>query len=77
MITLRKIVRWLLFLVSGLLILSGFGITQYQTVNKLTLGFLDKAQFFQMHIFLAIPFLILLLLHIALSSKIFRRGVAK
>lgn len=77
MIILRKIVRWLLFLVSGLLILSGYGITQSQTVSKLTLGFLDKAQAFQLHIFLAVPFIILLLLHIVLSSKILRRRAVK
>ncbi len=68
----RKIVRWLLFLVSGLLILSGYGIVKYRIVTELTLGYLDKAQSFRLHEQLALPFIILLLLHVLLPAKLFR-----
>ena len=73
MINFRRFVRRMLFLVSGLVILSGYGITHYQVVEKLTLGYLDKAGSFQLHGFLAEPFIFLLLLHIALTSKFIRR----
>lgn len=73
MASFRKIVRWLLLLVSGLLILSGYGIVKYQIVTQLTLGYLDKAEAFRLHGQLSIPFIILLLLHVLLSSRFFRR----
>ncbi|TAK95365.1 hypothetical protein EPO05_04390 [Patescibacteria group bacterium] len=71
MVIFRKSVRWLLLGVSGLLVLSGFGITHYQVVSQLTLGLLNKAQAFQLHNFLAVPFVVLLVLHVVLASKFF------
>lgn len=62
---LRKLIPWLLLLVSALFIASGFGITQTQTVQKLTFGLLTKPLSFSLHSHLVIPFLVLLVLHTA------------
>ncbi len=69
----KIITRWLLFIVSGLFILSGYGITEYQTVSKITFGLLGKAESFRLHSFLVWPFIILLLAHVAMASNFFRR----
>lgn len=74
MLTLKKIVRWLLLLVSALLILSGFGVTYYQAVGPLTLGILDKATSFQLHNWLVWPFVVLLVMHVALAANFFRKN---
>jgi len=60
----RRIVHWLLLAVVALYFISGLGITQFRTVESVTLGLLTKPLSFQMHDFLWIPFVILLALHI-------------
>lgn len=62
---LAKIIHWLLLLISLTLIISGFGISNYQTTEKLTFGLLTKPLSFSLHSRLAIPFLALLILHTA------------
>jgi hypothetical protein len=54
----------LLLLVSILFLLTGFGITQYQLVEKLTFGLLGKALSYKIHEILWAPFILLLLMHI-------------
>ncbi|MBN1280159.1 MAG: hypothetical protein JXA00_00765 [Candidatus Thermoplasmatota archaeon] len=56
----------LLTIVLILFILSGYGITNYQTIEPLTAGLLSKPTSYQLHVNLIIPLLILLALHIAL-----------
>jgi hypothetical protein len=50
-----------------LLILSGLGITQYQTIDGLTFGLLNKAFSFKLHSFLWIPFTLLLAIRLYLN----------
>ncbi len=61
---LRKILHWLLLAVTILVIMSGFGITRYQIVEKLTFGILNKATSLSLHSKLAVPFIVLLFLHL-------------
>jgi thiosulfate reductase cytochrome b subunit len=66
----KVIVRWILFALAIVYIITGFGITQYQVVEKITLGLLTKALAQKIHFYLLIPFLILLIMHIYLSVMI-------
>lgn len=60
-----EVIRWSLFAVTAIYLLTGFGITEYRIVEQLTLGLLSKALSFRVHISLEIPFVVLLLLHIS------------
>ena len=62
----KKIVTWLLGIVTVLYIVSGFGITEFRTVNTLTFGLLTKNLAFKTHDSLWIPFIVLLTLHLTL-----------
>ena len=44
--------------------LTGYGITEFRTVEPLTFGLITKPLAFQIHNNLVIPFLVVLLLHI-------------
>lgn len=57
----------LLLIVIALLILTGYGITDYHQVESLTFGALSKPLSFQLHNLLVIPLLILIGLHILLA----------
>jgi len=70
---LKVIARWILFALAIVYIITGFGITQYQTVEKITLGLLTKALSQKIHFYLLIPFLIFLITHIYLSVIIRRK----
>ena len=61
-----KIVQWLLFSVAIVYLITGFGITEYRTVESLTFGLLTRNVAFRIHEGLWIPFLILVVLHIGL-----------
>ncbi len=50
-----------------LFIITGFGITNYQIIESLTLGGLSKPLSFQIHTNLILPLIILLVLHISFS----------
>ena len=60
----RRLIRWALVLVTITYIVSGFGITEFRTVESLTFGLLTKAWAFRIHTNLEIPFISLLALHI-------------
>lgn len=60
----KAIVHWSLLALVVLYFVTGFGITEYRTVEALTLGLLTKAISFKVHNSLWIPFLVLLVLHI-------------
>ena len=64
----RKITHWLLLVVIIVYLISGFGITEFRTVEALTSGLLTKSLAFKMHDVLWIPLLVLLSLHIFMSS---------
>ena len=66
-VQLKRTVAWTLLVVSVLFLLSGFGITQYQIVTALTFGVLEKAVAFQVHEWLWIPFVVLLVVHVYLG----------
>ncbi len=65
--TVRTAISWLLFLLSALLLLTGFGITEPGLVGLLTLGLLGKALSFQVHSLLWGPFLVTLIVHVYVS----------
>jgi cytochrome b subunit of formate dehydrogenase len=62
----KKTVIWLLAIIIVLYGVSGFGITEFRTVETLTFGFLTKNLAFKIHNSLEIPFTILLILHLCL-----------
>jgi cytochrome b subunit of formate dehydrogenase len=64
----EKAIRWLLVIGIILYIVTGYGITEFRTVEYLTFGLLTKSLAFKIHDALAIPFMTLLLLHILLPS---------
>jgi hypothetical protein len=64
MAQIRKIISWFLLFVVALYIITGYGITQYQLVERITFGVLDKARSFQLHNLLIYPFVPLLIYHI-------------
>ena len=68
---------WLLFIFSILLVITGLGITEWRTVEAVTFGLLPKALAFQLHSLLWIPFLAVLVAHMALSCRPWRRGRAR
>jgi uncharacterized membrane protein YciS (DUF1049 family) len=55
-----------------ILIVTGLGITEFRTVEALTFGLLSKNLSFQLHSLLWIPFIVVLVLHMALSCRIRR-----
>jgi len=68
----RRWVSWTLLALALLLVLTGLGITEFRTVEVLTFGLLGKSLSFQLHSLLWIPFLLVLILHVALSCRIRR-----
>lgn len=71
---LKKIIILLLAIVLVLYGATGFGITEFRVVETLTFGLLTKNLSFKIHDSLAIPFIILLLLHISLAIISKRNG---
>jgi thiosulfate reductase cytochrome b subunit len=71
---LRRPVGWLLLVLSILLVITGLGITEWRTVEALTFGLLQKSLAFQLHSILWIPFVAVLVVHLALSCRPGRRG---
>jgi len=69
--TIKRVVRYLLLTVIIVYIVSGFGITEFRTVESLTLGVLTKPLSFKIHNYLLPALAALLILHISLQ-RIFR-----
>lgn len=70
---LKKTVHWLLVLVIAAYVLSGYGITDWQTLEPLTLGLMGKARAMQIHDdILIVPLVALIAVHLYLM--IFARG---
>ena len=70
---LRRPVGWLLFALAILLVITGLGITEWRTMEVITLGLLPKALSFQLHSLLWIPFLAVLAAHMLLTCRPGRR----
>jgi len=60
----KRVIHWLLAIVVVLYIITGFGITEFRTVEAITFGLLTKTLAFKIHNNLWLPFIILLILHI-------------
>jgi hypothetical protein len=60
-------------------IITGYGITQYQIVGRLTFGLLDKTISFKMHSYLIYPLIIFLIIHLyfALSIRYLKKNEKK
>lgn len=71
---LRRIIGWLLLVLSILLVITGLGITEWRTMEAVTFGLLPKALAFQLHTLLWIPFLVVLAGHMILTCRGGRRG---
>ena len=61
-----RVVHWLLMAVAVLFLATGFGISEFRTVERLTLGLLTKQLAFRIHSELWLPLVILLVLHVYL-----------
>ena len=62
----KRIISWSLLAMTGLYIVTGFGITAFRTVTPATFGLFNKVLSFRVHDALWAPFLILLGLHLVL-----------
>ena len=62
LLRLKVIVRWTLFALTLVYIITGLGILYYNLVEAMTFGLLSKALSYKVHIYLLGPFLVLLLL---------------
>jgi len=72
---LRSVIKWLLLAAAVLCLITGLGITEFRTVEALTLGLLTKTWAFKMHSILWIPFVVLLAAHILFTpiSRLWRK----
>ena len=70
----KKIIHWLLVVLLIIFLVSGFGITEFRTVESITLGLLTKNLAFKIHENLWIPLLILLGLHLFFLLLVKRRN---
>ncbi|MFC1873338.1 hypothetical protein ACFLW3_00800 [Chloroflexota bacterium] len=65
----KKVVYWLLVGTSVLYLVTGFGITQFRTVEAISFGWLSKGISLRIHNVLWIPFLVLMGPYIFLKLK--------
>jgi cytochrome b subunit of formate dehydrogenase len=63
----KRVIHWLLLIVTFVYLLSGLGITQYQIMESITFGLLSKSLSFNIHNNLITPFVVLLILHVIVS----------
>ncbi len=61
-----RVVHWLLMAVVVVFLATGFGISEFRTVEWLTLGLLTKQLAFRIHSELWLPLVVLLVLHVYL-----------
>jgi cytochrome b subunit of formate dehydrogenase len=67
LIWIKRTIRWSLVIVTVAYIITGFGITEFRTIESLTFGILTKPWAFKIHTNLEIPFITILAMHILLS----------
>ena len=68
----KRSIHWLLFAIIIAYIVTGLGITYYRTVEDVTLGILTKNTSFSLHEYMLLPMLLLLALHVAVSTGILK-----
>ena len=73
---LQALTRWLLLLVVLVYVVTGFGITEFRTVERLSGGLLTKNTAFEIHDSLLIALVVLLVTHVFLGRllKLRKRG---
>ena len=69
--TILRINAYLALVTILLFIITGYGITQYRTVEKITFGLLNKALSFQIHAYLIYPLILFLAIHLLFSCNLF------
>ena len=60
----KRIIHWALLTVTLIYFVTGFGISEFRTVEALSFGVLTKSLAFKMHNSLWVPFIVLMALHI-------------
>jgi len=63
----ERIIQWALLGITIIYVLTGLGITQFRIIEPATFGLLSKNLSFAIHDNLLIPFIVLLVLHIAVK----------
>jgi len=71
----KKIVQYVLMILSVLMVLTGLGITEPGIIGPVTGGILGKMLSYRIHFFLWGPFAIALIIHVYLSMT--RRSVSE
>jgi cytochrome b561 len=71
----ERAVHWTFTVATIVFIVSGYGITEYRTVEAITLGLLSKSLAFQIHMSLGPLFIALLVSHIYIILR--RRALTK
>ncbi|MFC1978792.1 hypothetical protein ACFLVP_02280 [Chloroflexota bacterium] len=66
----KKVVRWTLLVAILLYVITGYGITEFRTVERATFGLLTKPLSFDIHHYLIYPTAALLLLHVAIPIAV-------
>ena len=66
----RKINAYSLLITVVLFVITGYGITQYRIVEMITFGLLTKQLSFVLHMYLIIPLVFTLLVHLCSSCGI-------
>ena len=61
----ERMIQWALLGVTILYVLTGLGITEFRTIEAATFGLLSKNLSFAIHDNLLIPFIVLLVVHVA------------
>ena len=71
----ERVIQWALLGITIIYVLTGLGITQFRIIEPATFGLLSKNLSFAIHDNLLIPFIILLVLHIAVKpvKQIYRK----
>ena len=67
LVLLKRVVHWLLLIVTVVYLLTGLGITQYRIMESITFGLLNKNLSFNIHDNLLAPFVTLLIFHMIVS----------
>ncbi|MBP1945221.1 uncharacterized BrkB/YihY/UPF0761 family membrane protein [Methanobacterium petrolearium] len=65
--TTKKTIHIILLILIFIVIISGLGISYYQTIEVITGSLLDKTLSFQIHSLIFLPFLFVLLIHLFFS----------
>jgi cytochrome b subunit of formate dehydrogenase len=65
----HKAVHWFLMVIIGFFLVTGFGISEFRIVERVTFGLLTKQLAFRIHSELWLPLVVLLVLHLYLVFR--------